>query len=202
MKLLELFSGNKSVSKVFKEKQPDVEIVSLDIEQKFKPDVCIDILNWDYKIYPPNHFDVLWASPDCRSWSIAAHGLHRTKLPEIAPKTEIAEIGEKLVLKTLEIIEYFKPKYWFIENPRGLLRHFPVMKTLPHCHLVYYSNHGFPYHKATNIWSNIFLWDNEKKPNVQVEKNYIEKHHSKRSLIPPKLIENIIEKIWWLNVTE
>jgi site-specific DNA-cytosine methylase len=200
MKLLELFSGNKSVSKVFKEKYPDIEIVSLDIEQKLNPDICIDLLLWDYQIYPEHHFDIIWASPDCRSWSIASGGRHRV-LPDLEPKTETAVIGQNLIYKTLEIIEYFKPIYWFIENPRGLLRHFQPMKELPYCHLIYYGNHNYPMYKATNIWSNIFLWEDEKRQTLMYERTnngknkYFMNNKDKRSLIPSLLIERIINKI-------
>jgi site-specific DNA-cytosine methylase len=200
MKLLELFAGNKSVSKVFKKKYNDIEIVSLDIDQKLDPDICINILEWDYKIYPVNYFDVIWASPDCRSWSVAGCGRHH-KLPDLEPKTQIAIDGELMIYKTLEIINYFKPKYWFIENPRGLLRHFPVMKTLPYCHLVYYGNYDYYMQKPTNIWSNIKLWEDEKKANITVEYNCngnnvtFSNNKKNRSLIPSKLIEKIIDKI-------
>jgi len=200
MKVLELFSGNKSVSKVFKKKYNNVEIVSLDIDPKLNPDICIDILDWDYKVYTPNYFDVIWASPDCRSWSVAGYGRHRM-LPDLLPKTDIAVKGELMIHKTLEIIDYFKPKFWFIENPRGLLRHFPVMKQLPHCHLVYYGNYNHYMQKPTNIWSNIRLWDDEKKSDIEFHYDlngnnriYSSKKNL-RSLIPSKLIEKIIEKI-------
>jgi site-specific DNA-cytosine methylase len=196
MKLLELFSGNKSVSKIFKQKNNQMEVISLDIEQKLKPDVCIDILEWDYKIYPEGHFEIIWASPDCRSWSVAGYGRHR-QLPDLAPKTETAVLGERLIHKTLEIINYFKPKYWFIENPRGLLRHFPPMKTLPHCHLVYYGNYNYPMLKPTNIWSNLPLWGSEKAPIMEIERDehgnnkYFQTQKKKRSLIPSGLVEKI-----------
>jgi site-specific DNA-cytosine methylase len=197
MKLLELFSGNKSISKVFKEKDNTCEVISLDIEKKLNPDICIDIINWDYTIYPESYFDIIWASPDCRSWSVAGHGIHR-KLPTLGPLTQTAVIGDLLIYKTLEIINYFKPKYWFIENPRGLLRHFPIMQTLPHCHLVYYGNYNYPMLKATNIWSNIYLWPDEKPPRLNIEKDnkgnsvYFSNNKNKRSLIPSKLVERII----------
>jgi len=200
MKLLELFSGNKSISKVFNKEFEGLDVLSLDIEQKLNPDVCIDILKWDYKIYPEGHFDIIWASPDCRSWSIAGYGRHR-QLPDLKPKTDTAVLGELLINKTLEIINYFKPKIWFIENPRGLLRHFPPMKNLPFCHLVYYGNYNYPMVKATNIWSNKFLWDNEKKPILDVKKDkksntiYFSNNKNKRSLIPSKLVEKIAHKI-------
>ena len=46
MRLLELFSGTKSVSKVAKELGFDV--ISLDFK---KADINCDILDWDYTIY-------------------------------------------------------------------------------------------------------------------------------------------------------
>ena len=200
MKFLELFSGNKSISKVFIKEFEGLEVLSLDIEQKLNPDVCIDILKWDYKIYPEGHFDIIWASPDCRSWSVAGYGRHR-QLPDLNPKTHTAVLGELLIHKTLEIINYFKPKIWFIENPRGLLRHFPPMKTLPFCHLVYYGNYDYPMEKATNIWCNKFLWDDEKRPILDIERDaqgnnkYFQTNKKSRSLIPSKLVEKIANKI-------
>lgn len=199
MRLLELFSGNKSISKVFDKEFDDLEVVSLDIEQKLNPDICIDILKWDYKVYAPNYFNVIWASPDCRSWSVAGYGRHR-QLPDLKPKTETALIGELLIYKTLEIIDYFKPEIWFIENPRGLLRHFAPMKNLEYCHLVYYGNYDYPMEKATNIWSNIDLWK-EKKPNRQYDydehgKNkYFQTNKKSRSLIPALLVKKIADKV-------
>ena len=66
MRLLELFSGTKSVSKVAETFGFDV--VSLDLK---KADINCDILDWDYTIYKPGYFDVVWASPPCTEYSIA-----------------------------------------------------------------------------------------------------------------------------------
>jgi site-specific DNA-cytosine methylase len=212
-KLLELFSGTGSIGKVF---QRDYEVISLDYKKHFKPTICIDLLVWDYTIYPEGYFDVIWASPDCTSWSKASGGKHRVK-SDMSPKTETAVIGELLILKTIEIINYFKPKYWFIENPQGLLQHFPPMKDFGHKHLVYYGNYcnpdGSQYAmvKATNIWSNIKLWENERKP-IMGEDTYTEKYHThdqivrrfykqyekgskERSVIPHTLVEKIYNHI-------
>ena len=63
MRLLELFSGTGSVGKVAR--QLGVEVVSLDFDRRCEPDICEDILRWDYKAaYAPGHFDIVWASPD------------------------------------------------------------------------------------------------------------------------------------------
>ena len=58
MKLLELFSGTGSVGKVAKELGYDV--VSLDLKDA---NINTDILNWDYKQFNRNHFQIIWASP-------------------------------------------------------------------------------------------------------------------------------------------
>ena len=205
-KMLELFSGMKCIGTVFE--QNGYEVTSLDYVQKLNPTICCDILTWDYKSkFKPGDFDVIWASPDCTTWSIASGGKHRKK-SDMIPKTEKAKLGERLVWKTLEIIAYFKPDAWFIENPRGLMRHFPPMMKLEktyHRTTVYYGTYEWDMVKPTDIWSNIPMWENEKQP-IMPEHTYTIKVRSDRerriynrtnkgyqimSEIPPKLIERI-----------
>ena len=47
MYYLDLCSGSKSM-KYFRN---DMDYVSLDIEEKYNPDICISILDWNYKEY-------------------------------------------------------------------------------------------------------------------------------------------------------
>ena len=62
--------------------------------------------------------------------------------------------ANELVLKTMEIISYFKPKYWFIENPQaGCLKHQDFMIGLPF-HDVDYCMYGYGARKRTRIWTN------------------------------------------------
>ena len=187
MRSLELFSGHGTVSDVLK--SHNFETHSLDIDDVHNPTMVQDILTWDYTILPPYFFDFIWASPDCTSWSIATHK-HRTLKEGLVPKTETAVIGEKLIHKTLEIIKYFNPKVWIIENPRGRLRHFSPMKQLPYRTTVYYSNYGFPVQKATDLWSNVKLWREKPKKGTIKWSNHVH-NRSERSAIPKPLIEKI-----------
>jgi site-specific DNA-cytosine methylase len=67
MRLLELFSGTKSVDKVAY--QLGYEVTSLNLNAKADADITCNILDWDYTIYPPKYFDVIWASPPCDTFS-------------------------------------------------------------------------------------------------------------------------------------
>jgi site-specific DNA-cytosine methylase len=145
IKTLELFSGTGSFGKIIK--SIDGENISLDICNKFKPDINIDILKWDYKVYPPYYFDCIWASPPCTEYSKAkSRGIRDIKG------------ANQIVLKVLEIIDYFKPELWFIENPQtSLLKKQPFMIDLENKYYYYdadYCMYGKPYRKRTRFWTN------------------------------------------------
>ena len=211
MRLLELFCGTKSVGNVFA--QHDYEVVSLDYNKKFNATHTENILKWDYKQYPEDYFDVIWASPDCTTWSLATGGKYRTK-NDIYGFNDKATLGNNMVLKVIEILKYFKCKSWFIENPRGLMQYFPpliyfIKESNANKCLVYYGNYndwGFP--KPTHIWSNTTLWENEKMPFMSKDKYEVKFHNhdqknkryykayakgnaETRSKIPPDLIERL-----------
>lgn len=216
-RLLELFCGTKSVGKVFE--NAGYEVVSLDYNKKFNATHTEDILNWDYTIYPQDYFDVIWASPDCTTWSVATGGKYRKKDSIYGLDNEHqnkATIGNKMVLKVIEILMYFKPKSWFIENPRGLMRYFPplinfIEEVDASMTLVYYGNYGWGFPKPTHIWSNNKLWNNEKMPKMSPDSytTYYHNHDKRikrkykayqrsaeeRSKIPSELIERLRKTI-------
>ena len=182
-RILELFCGTKSVGKVFE--TAGYEVISLDYNKKFGATHTEDILTWNYQQYPPGHFNVVWASPDCTTWSLATGGKYRTKTSIYGlnnQQQERATLGNNMVSRVMEILKYFQPDSWFIENPRGLLQHFPPLKEFieeydANCNVVYYGNYNWGNPKATNIWSNLPLWENEKPP-VMPANSYTLKYHN------------------------
>ena len=144
MKLLNLYSGTGSISKPWKEK--GYEVFDVDVDSRFSPDYCGDILQWDYKKL---HFvpDVIWASPPCDQYSRA-----RTTG---GPRN--LRLADKLVAKAVEIINYFETLnpalIWFCENgATTLLWGREVAKTLTNNHVILdYCQYGTLYRKRTRI---------------------------------------------------
>ena len=64
----------------------------------------------------------------------------------------------KIVLRTLDNIKYFNPKYYIIENPQtGLLKKQSFMNDLPYVDIDY-CKYGMPYRKRTRLWNNVSQW--------------------------------------------
>lgn len=152
MNSLELCSGTKSFSKIAI--KYGYNTYTLDLLEKFNPSFCCDLLEWDYKQFPSGYFKIIWASPPCQSFSTMGGGKHRLKV-DMTPKTDIAKKGDLYLKKVLEIIEYFKPSLYLIENPRALMRYSEyIINFNPIINECSYCKYGFPYMKNTDIFSN------------------------------------------------
>ena len=149
MYLLDLCCGTQSIKaicNIFK-----MRYIGLDINKitdKKEPDICINLLDWDYKEYFKlnGHPCLIWFSPPCREYSILNNAMPH-KIPDIIGSNKIVKRG-------LEIIEYCTANF-VIENPNsGKLKEQVFMKDIPYT-IVDYCSYGFPYKKRTRLWNNI-----------------------------------------------
>lgn len=155
MNVLELFSGTGSVGKVCEMLDWNVVSVDMILPATHK---C-DIMEFNYKQYPKDHFDIVWASPPCTNYSkLQDCWIGRMRKGEIYTKEvqdQEMKNDDKLVLKALEIIEYFNPHWWFIENPAGSrMKDRPFMKNLHNYVVDYCMYSDWGYRKRTRIWTN------------------------------------------------
>lgn len=156
MKVLELFAGTRSIGKAFEAKGH--EVYSVEWDKNFKDiNLYQDILTLtaDQILKEFGRPDIIWASPDCTTYSVAAISKHRRKEPNgnLKPMTEYAEFCDKVNSHVVDLIEELKPKYWFIENPVGGLRKMDFMQGLPR-YTVTYCQYGERRQKPTDIWTN------------------------------------------------
>lgn len=206
MKLaLDIFCGSGSFGNVAKQK--GFEVISLDNRRRkgtCEPTIKSDITELDPYFFSSLKPSILWAGLPCDIWSNASGGFHLDN--NFNPKTEKAKKHLDIFFKTIEIIKNTNSKFFFIENPRGKLQHFPPLidftketkSTIYNCTL---SSYGFPTTKPTIIISNF--------PNLKLLKMdpFGRGHKNKnqesfdnmtkvqRQKTPKKLIESIINQV-------
>lgn len=149
MRLLELFCGTKSISKVFK----DWDVISVDCDPQFNPTICDYVEHLEY--YNIENIDFIWASPPCTHFSVSSIGKHWNK--DDTPKTFQAAWSLHLLELTLIHIQEISPTIGFIiENPRGKMRKMKCLKDFNR-YTVTYCQYGDFRMKPTDLWSNLEL---------------------------------------------
>lgn len=157
MKVLELFAGERCIGKAFERKGHEVFSVEWDKSHPgchFYQDV--NELTPEIVLERFGHPDVIWASFDCTTFSVAAISRHRRLNPltkNLDPISEYAKFCDKTDQYCLKLIELLQPKFFFIENPRGALRKMQWMQGIPR-HTVTYCQYGDTRMKPTDIFTN------------------------------------------------
>lgn len=156
IKILELFAGTRSIGKAFEKKGH--EVFSVEWDKNFENINLYDDVNKltaERIIEVFGKPDIIWASPDCSTYSIAAISHHRKKerSGNLAPVSDYAKFCDKTNKHVLKLIRELKPKYYFIENPRGGLRKMDFMAGIPR-YTVSYCQYGDNRQKMTDIFTN------------------------------------------------
>ena len=146
MKVLELFAGSRSIGKEA-EKQ-GFDVFSVDINNFKNINLVINILDLEKEMIPFKP-DIIWASPPCTYFSVASIGHHWNE--DHTPKTKEAELGIKILNKTLSIFKWFPKAKFYMENPVGKMRR--KVKGIDRTTITYCS-YGDKRMKPTDIWSN------------------------------------------------
>lgn len=155
MNVLELFAGSRSIGK--HAEWLSMDVFSVDWQQFPDIDLAIDIEDLQANDVPfvP---DVVWASPDCTTYTIAAISHHRNGTE---PKSDYAIKCDRVNQHFISLINKWllinPDMVFFIENPRGMLRKMPFMHEFKR-HTVWYCQYGDDRAKPTDIWTNSTTW--------------------------------------------
>lgn len=201
MILLELFSGAAIFSNYMN--SLGFTAYSLDFNKKFSPTHCMNVLDFNYSLLPgPVH--VLWASPDCSTFSRSAFSGHwdnkvlKYRKYSYVPVTDKAKSALHMVNKTFEIINYYSPGLWVVENPVGRFRHLDVVcRSVPYIYSVNYKDWGFDYSKETDLFTNFIFPLSTKVPLRQGKGVCSISGAFERSKVPVKLIKFLVD--YYLN---
>jgi hypothetical protein len=202
--LLELFSGSKTVSNTAE--SLNYKTFTVDLESKYNPDLSINISKLKLNQIPGlKKIYIVWASIPCTQYSILNLANHWDKLTYnhrkyyYIPKTPEAWSAIQLLEKTIWLIKKINPTYYFIENPRGALRHMPQINFAPIRHEISYSDFGMDIYKPTDIFTNCnFLKLPKLRSCVGISlPGSVTKMNSayERSIVPSGLIKEILNQI-------
>lgn len=208
MIVLELFAGTRSISRAFEKRghktfsiEWDRSFSNIDIYDDINNVTADDIIKLCGGVP-----DVIWASPDCTTYSMAGIHHHRVKdliTGELMPVSEYAKFCDKTNKHVMDLINELKPKYYFIENPRGGFRKMSFIKDVP-CYTVTYCQYGDTRMKPTDIFTN-YENPNFKPPCHNGDNCHVSaprgattgtqglKGHKERSRIPDALCDYIVE---------
>ena len=151
MNVLELHAGSRSIGKVAD--SLGYNVFSVDWTNYDGIDLVIDI----EKLQPsdiPFIPDIIWTSPDCTTYSIAAISHHRNGTE---PVSDYAKKCDAVNFHQIDLINYFlklNPNLkFYIENPRGMMRKMPFVNGLDRA-TVWYCTYGDDRAKPTDIFTN------------------------------------------------
>ena len=186
MRVLDLFCGTKSWSKIWEQNGHEVE--TLDIDPQFDPTYCIDILDWN----PSKHYDVVLSSPPCTYFSWAREGWNGTD-NETTPEQK--EMAIRIAQRTFDIIQFINPYYWLVENPHwsgGMRKWFKGARRVDYC------MYGFKIMKPTDLWTNTPLNFKRCNHNSKHGRGYsyeLPRDPVIRSQIPERLAQEVYDAI-------
>jgi hypothetical protein len=191
--VFELFSGTGRISKALRKKGFDS--YTFDYDPKCNPDYCVDLSKKsirDLEKMVGKKPDFIWLSPDCTTYSLAQHGIHRNG--DLKPRDDYSKSCDSYNDRFAKELSKGGIPY-ILENPRGFYRLMPFAQNHDYFFTTSYGSYGTSYCKFEDLFSNFPL-----SPYFKPVVSYKGKTHLdsvsydclKRSFIPDGFIDDLV----------
>lgn len=153
--MFELFSGSGRISDAMRSN--GFNAFSFDYDKKCNADYCIDLSNKsivDLISIVGCKPDFIWLSPDCTTYSLAQHGIHRNG--DLLPRDSYAVLCDSYNSRFADELTKLGIPF-IVENPRGFYRLMPFAKKYDFRFTTSYGSYGLPYCKFEDLFSNFPL---------------------------------------------
>ncbi|KAL9190132.1 hypothetical protein ACHAXT_007343 [Thalassiosira profunda] len=175
---LELCAGEEVMSRAMKEMGFDATTLDNDLKRSATSKLCLEALESritsgqinDHP-YLNKPFNVIWAAPECTTWSVAANGRYRNRTFIDGFHNRAlharAQQARRDIESLVNILSYYRTKnsnvVIVIENPEGLLQHHPVshlfetilgLRKLKISYCKFSTEDCKQPQKDTNLWTN------------------------------------------------
>lgn len=157
MKVLDLCAGWGGWSAAFKDRGHDV--TTLDNDPQFGCTITADIRNVEPWDLPWGSYDIVLASPPCEKFSVG--GFHQQAFRQYfkpyeskeyyEPVTDGARLAIAIADRVVDFIHFLAPRFWVVENPRGLLAKLDIIPNGPP-ETIWYCRYGERRAKPTHLW--------------------------------------------------
>ena len=194
---VELFCGSKPFSQIAS--ALGFFTFTVDADPAHAADLVADIRSLSANQLPSNPL-IIWAAPpdaaafyDPDSWE---------KDGSYYPATPLAEEAIGVWRATISLISGMKPVWWFIENPKSLLRTMPVNagfnRGYPtrNRHTIRHDQYGGNGDSETDVWTNAFWWI--PRPTESASNETV----LKQRRVPPYVYAEIFEQLEKYNLAK
>lgn len=129
---------------------------TVDISPAVAPDLVADIRRMDAATLPASPL-IAWAAPP-------ATGFEDRHWNGIDPVDEVGERAIETFRATVSALSLLKPRWWFIENPKGLLRGLPILAGFNRGYptrnrqTIRHNEYGGAGAAETDVWTNAYWW--------------------------------------------
>lgn len=129
---------------------------TVDVNPEVNPSLTVDVRALDGTDVPSSPL-IVWAAP-------SGAGFEAAHWNGIDPTDKAGEQALEIFRATISAISMLNPKWWFIENPKSVLRGLPVVagfnRGYPtrNRHTIRHDEYGGQRATQTDVWTNAYWW--------------------------------------------